>query len=155
MPGAETAIEPGAANAAAAPGSLWFSRKPGSGGAMNGRLDRTARNEALIRVVNERIEQVDKAAQEANYDRKETLFEFLCECGDGDAGEVGCEARVEMTIREYEAVRSQDDRFVLHPGHEQEAIESVAARNERFVIVDKRPSVERFVEDDPRGAPSE
>ena len=122
---------------------------------MNRRLERTARNEALIRVVNERIEQVDKAAQEANYDRKETLFEFLCECGDGDAGEVGCEARVEMTIREYEAVRSQDDRFVLHPGHEQEAIESVAARNERFVIVDKRASVERFVEDDPRGAPSE
>jgi len=60
-----------------------------------------------------------------------------------------------MTIREYEAVRSQDDRFVVHPGHEQEAIESVAARNERFVVVDKRPSVERFVEDDPRGAPSE
>jgi hypothetical protein len=78
------------------------------------------------------------------------------EAGDGDAGDdVGCEAHVEMTIREYEAVRSQDDRFVLHPGHEQEAIESVAARNERFVIVDKRPSVERFVEDDPRGAPSE
>ena len=39
--------------------------------AMNRRLDRTARNEALIRVVNERIEQVDKAAQEANYDHKE------------------------------------------------------------------------------------
>jgi hypothetical protein len=122
---------------------------------MNRRLDRTARNEALIRVVNERIEQVDKAAQEATYDHKETLFEFLCECGDGEAGDVGCEAHVEMTIREYEAVRSQDDRFVLHPGHEQEAIESVAARNERFVVVDKRPRVERFVEDDPRGAPSE
>ena len=96
---------------------------------MNGRLDRTARNEALIRVVNERIEQVDKAAQEANYDPEETLFEFLCECGNGDAGDVGCEAHVEMTIREYEVVRSQDDRFVLHPGHEQEAIESVATRN--------------------------
>jgi hypothetical protein len=123
--------------------------------AMNRRLDRAARNEALIRVVNERIEQVDKAAEEAKLDHKETLFEFLCECGDGDAGDVGCEAHVEMTIREYEAVRSQDDRFALHPGHEQEAIESVVARNKRFVVVDKKPSVERFVEDDPRGAPSE
>ena len=124
---------------------------------MNRRLDRTARNEALIREVNERIEQVDKAAEEAKLDHKETLFEFLCECGDGDgdAGEVGCEAHIEMTIREYEGVRSQDDRFALHPGHEQEAIESVAARNKRFVVVDKKPSVERFVEDDPRGAPSE
>ena len=120
---------------------------------MNRRLERTARNEALIRAVNERIEQVDKAAQEAN--PEEALFEFLCECGDGDAGDVGCEAHIELTIREYEAVRSQDDRFALHPGHEQEAIESVAARNERFVIVDKKPGVERFVEDDPRGAPSE
>ncbi len=122
---------------------------------MNRRLERIARNEALIRVVNERIEEVDKAAQEANFDREETRFEFLCECGDGDAGDVGCEVHVEMTIREYEAVRSQDDRFALYPGHEQEAIESVAARNERFVVVDKKPGVERFVEDDPRGAPSE
>jgi hypothetical protein len=122
---------------------------------MNRRLDRTARNEALMREVNERIEEVDKAAEEANYDQKEMLFQFLCECGDDSSGDVGCAARVEMTIREYEAVRAQDDRFVLHPGHEQEAIESVAARNERFVVVDKRPSVERFVADDPRGAPSE
>jgi hypothetical protein len=122
---------------------------------MNRRLDRQARNEALIREVNERIEQVDKAAEEANVDPEETLFEFLCECGAGEAGDVGCEEHVEMTIREYEAVRSQDDRFALLPGHEEEELESVAVRNERFVIVDKRPSAERFVADDPRGAPSE
>lgn len=122
---------------------------------MHPRLERQARNEALIREVNERIEAIDRAAEEANVDPEEMLFEFLCECGGGHDGDVGCEERVEMTIREYEAVRSQDDRFALHPGHEQDALESVAARNERFVIVDKRPSVERFVEDDPRGAPSE
>ena len=123
--------------------------------AMNRRLERKARNEALIREVNERIEKVDKAAEEANFDGAETLFEFHCECGDGDVGDVGCEEHVEMTIREYEAVRSQDDRFVLRPGHEQEELESVAIRNERYVVVDKRPSAERFVADDPRGAPSE
>ena len=65
---------------------------------MNRRLDRTARNEALIRAVNERIEQVDKAAEEAKLDHKETLFEFRCECGDGDAGDVGCEAHVELSL---------------------------------------------------------
>ena len=120
---------------------------------MNGRLDRQARNEALLREVNEGIEDLHEAMEEANVDQEGKLFKFLCECGKGDY--VGCEEHVEMTIREYESVRSQDDRFVLHPGHEQEAIESVAARNERFVVVDKRPSVERFVKDDPRGAPSE
>ena len=122
---------------------------------MDQRLERQARNEALVREVNERIGQVDKAAEEATVESGETLFEFLCECGVGDAGDVGCEEHVKMTIREYEAVRSQDDRFALYPGHERDALESVAARNERFVVVDKRASAERFVEDDPRGAPSE
>jgi hypothetical protein len=31
----------------------------------------------------------------------------------------------------------------------------VVARNERFVVVDKRPVAEPFVENDPRGAPSQ
>jgi hypothetical protein len=122
---------------------------------MNGRLDRQARNEAVIREVNERIEGFHNAAEEANVDREGTHFKFLCECGKGDAGDVGCAKHVEMTIREYEEVRAQDDRFALRPGHEQEALESVVARNERFVIVDKNPSAERFVANDPRGAPSE
>jgi hypothetical protein len=121
---------------------------------MNERLERKARNEALIREVNERIEQVDKAAEEANVAPEETLFEFLCECGGGDASDVGCEEQVRMTIQEYERVRSQDDRFAVYPGHEQKALEWVVARNKRFVVVDKRPIGEPFVEDDPRGAPS-
>jgi hypothetical protein len=120
--------------------------------AMNRRLERRARNEALIREVNERIEQVDKAAQEASLGPEDALFEFLCECGAGGDGDVGCEEHVEMTLQEYEKVRSQDDRFALYPGHEQEALEWVAARNERFVVVDKRRMAEPFVDDDPRGA---
>jgi hypothetical protein len=121
---------------------------------MNKRLDRKARNEALIREVNERIERLDEAAEEANVAPEETFFEFCCECGGDDASHVGCEKHLQMTIREYEKVRSQDDRFAVYPGHEQEALEWVVARNERFVVVDKRPMAEPFVEDDPRGAPS-
>jgi hypothetical protein len=122
---------------------------------MDKRLERTARNEALIREVNERIEKVDKAAEEASLAPEEAFFEFLCECGAEEAGEIGCEEHVQLTIREYEQVRSQDDRFAVYPGHEQEELEWVTARNERFVIVDKRPVAEPFVEDDPRGAPSQ
>jgi hypothetical protein len=122
---------------------------------MDKRLERTARNEALIREVNERIEKVDKAAEEASFAPEETFFEFLCECGGDDASDIGCEERLQMTIQEYEKVRSQDDRFAVYPGHEQEELEWVAARNERFVVVDKRPVAEPFVEDDPRGAPSQ
>jgi hypothetical protein len=123
--------------------------------AMDERLKRKARNEALIREVNERIETVDKAAERASLAPEGRLFEFICECGGNDAGDISCEEHVEMTIQEYEKVRSQDDRFALYPGHEREELEWVAARNERFVIVDKRPGAEPFVEDDPRGAPSQ
>jgi len=122
---------------------------------MDRRHERQARNEALIRQVNERIEDVDRAAEESSVDPGETLFEFLCECGVGGDGDVGCEEHVQMTIREYDAVRGQDDRFVLSPGHEEDALESVVIRTERYAVVDKRPEVERFVADDPRGAPSE
>ena len=120
---------------------------------MDERLERTARNEALIREVNERIEQLDKAAEEASLAPDAAFFEFLCECGRDD-GDFSCVEYVQMTIEEYEQVRSQDDRFAVYPGHEQEELEWVVARNERFAVVDKRPAAEPFVEDDPRGAPS-
>jgi hypothetical protein len=122
---------------------------------MDERLARQARNEALIREVNERIEQVDKAAEEANVGPEESVFEFFCECGGGNAGDIGCEERILMTLSEYENVRSQSDRFAVYPGHERDELEWVAARNERFVVVDKRTIAEPFVEDDPRGAPSQ
>jgi hypothetical protein len=121
---------------------------------MNERLERKARNEALIREVNERIEQVDKAAEETSIAPEKALFEFLCECGGNDSGEIGCAEHVHMTLEEYEDVRSQDDRFAVCPGHENEALESVVARSERFLVVDKRPIAEPLVEDDPRKAPS-
>ena len=116
-------------------------------------LEQQSRNEALIREVNERIAEVDKATEESNFAPDETLFEFLCECGaDRETG--ACVEHVSMTLNEYEQVRQQDDRFVVHPGHESDWLEWVAAQNERFVIVDKRAEAEPFVADDPRGAPS-
>jgi hypothetical protein len=121
---------------------------------MEKRLERQSRNEALVREVNERVAEVDKAAEENNLAPEETMFEFLCECGAGDGATGACVESVLMTIAEYEQVRSQDDRFVVYPGHETEMLESVVARTERFVIVDKRPAAEPFVADDPRGAPS-
>jgi len=104
-----------------------------------------------VREVNERIEQIDQAAARAG---DPTTVEFLCECGSGDGDDIACDAQVEMTLEEYEEVRLQDDRFVLVPGHENAAIEQVVKRTDRFIVVDKRPDAEPFVDDDPRGAPS-
>ena len=63
----------------------------------------------------------------------------------------GCEARLELTIEEFERVRVQNDRFASAPGHETHAIEQVIGRNDRFLIVDKVDAVEHFTQDDPRG----
>ena len=102
--------------------------------------------------MNERIERLDRAA-EAGLEGEHLVFEFLCECGAGERGDAGCEEQIEMTVAEYEVVRQQDDRFALLPGHETEELETVLLRTERYVIVDKKPEAESFVEDDPRGAP--
>jgi hypothetical protein len=119
---------------------------------VNSRLQRQARNESLIRQVNEQIERLDKAADPEG---RSLNFEFLCECGAGQGDDVRCEERIEMTVAEYEEVRQQDDRFALVPGHETEELEHVVRRTERYVIVDKKPEAEPLVEDDPRGAPAE
>ncbi|HYY75190.1 MAG TPA: hypothetical protein VE644_02595 [Gaiellaceae bacterium] len=114
------------------------------------RLERKARNEALLREVNEQIERIDREAESRGWASEEARFEFQCECGADDGS---CESRVELTIAEYEAVRAQDDRFVLFPGHETPGLERVVQQNERFVVVDKAAEAEPFVADDPRGAP--
>jgi hypothetical protein len=113
---------------------------------MDERLVHQARNEALFREVNERLERVDKQAQSRGWPPEDGYFEFHCECGQ-------CPEKVRLTIAEYESVRSQDDRFVLVPGHETPELESIAERTERYVIVDKHEDAEALVSDDPRGAP--
>ena len=117
---------------------------------MKRRLERQARNEGLIRDVNERIERVDRDADARGWAPEGGYFDFHCECG--RAG--GCGARVRMTIDEYEVVRLQDDRFAVAPGHEDGEIERVVVKNDRFALVDKVHEVEALVADDPRGAPS-
>jgi len=113
------------------------------------RDERRAANEAVLREVNERRAAIDRPAEDAWADSGE-LFEFVCECG--VAG--GCEGRIEMTLQEYDAIREQDDRFPVLPGHESPEIENVVERHERYVVVDKIRAFESLVEDDPRGAPS-
>jgi hypothetical protein len=39
----------------------------------------------------------------------------------------------------------------LAPGHEDEELEQIVARNDRFLIVDKIAAAEPYVADDPRG----
>ena len=107
---------------------------------MDERLERQARNEGLMRTVNDQLAAIDEQA--TSWADSEQQFEFQCECG----RDQGCEARVRMTLGEYERVRSQRDRFAVMPGHENGELERVVARGDTYLIVDKRDEVEHLVE---------
>ena len=111
------------------------------------RLTRQARNEALFREVNERIAQLGERAQAYSPDG---TVDFMCECGEDG----GCGQRVRVPVDVYERVRSQDDRFVVRPGHETPELEHAVEWADDYVVVDKVPEAEPYVADDPRGAPS-
>jgi hypothetical protein len=107
---------------------------------MEKRLERQARNEGLMRTVNDERAAIDERA--ASWADAEHQFEFQCECG----RDQGCEDFVMMTLDEYERVRSQRDRFAVVPGHENGEIERVVEQVDRFLIVDKRDEVEHLVD---------
>src|SRR5436190_12454397 len=104
---------------------------------MEGREARLASNEALLREVNGRIREVGEGLQVLPDGE---LLDFRCECG-----KPACESLVSMTASEYEHVRSDNDRFAVLPGHEEEEIERVMERTDRYLIVDKRPEAEPYV----------
>jgi hypothetical protein len=109
---------------------------------MDERERRLGLNEVLFREVNERLADVRdvSVAQGSTYD-------FICECANRD-----CDARVAVTIAEYERVRSEPTNFLIHPGHEFPEIESVVLRSERYAVVLKRggEAAELAAEHDPR-----
>ena len=107
---------------------------------MEERLERQARNEGLMRTMNDQLAAIDERA--TGWADSEQQFEFQCECGRDN----GCDGRVRMTLGEYERVRSQRDRFAVVPGHENGEIERVVARGDSYLIVDKRDEVEHLVE---------
>ena len=87
--------------------------------------DKAARNQALFREVNERIEHL---AEGADVDGN---LGFICECGNPD-----CAEHIELTHAEYAYVRADASRFALAVGHANLATESIAEQNERFLVVE-------------------
>ena len=104
---------------------------------MDARDERLAKNEALLRAVNERIHEVGERLQVLPDDE---LLEFRCECGRPE-----CDDSLSMTPAEYEHVRSDNDRFAVLPGHEEHQIERIVERTDRYLVVDKRPKAEPYV----------
>ena len=74
-----------------------------------------AENEVRFRALNERLQ--DAAG---TWQGREGQLSLVCECGDED-----CTAAIELSAREYEAVRAVETQFVLIPGHERAEVEDV------------------------------
>ncbi len=88
---------------------------------------RAARNQALFRQVNERVEAIAHG-----FEPKEPI-NFVCECSNPE-----CTRHVELTLAEYEDVRADSTHFAIYPGHDSpDDVDIVVSRSERFWVVEK------------------
>jgi hypothetical protein len=91
------------------------------------RRQRAARNQSLFREVNEQLEKLGK--------RLGSMAEpisFLCECLDP-----GCAETIRIDQDDYERVRAYPARFLVVPGHEDPAVETVVEKALRYTVVEK------------------
>jgi len=109
---------------------------------MDERERRLGLNEVLFREVNERLVDV----RDVSVARGST-YDFICECANRD-----CDARVALTMEEYEEVRRVPTHFLIHPGHEFREIEAIVLESPRYCVVEKREgdAAELASEHDPR-----
>ena len=84
---------------------------------------KAAKNQALFRDVNERIEElVGKAWHPA----------FVCECADEH-----CIETLELSLAEYESIRASPIRFPVKVGHDYPEFERVVAVSDGYAVVEK------------------
>ena len=100
-------------------------------------LERLAKNQALFREVNERINEIRPKVV--------GFVEFLCECSFAD-----CRESVALRPEEYEDVRRDATRFFIAPGHVAADVEAVVADQGRFLVVEKTIGRDYMVDTDPR-----
>lgn len=108
---------------------------------MEGKNQRRAgANESTLRDVNEGIERGQWPGEE------EEPVGFRCECG-----RLGCNLLVELSVHEYEEIRSHPRWFVIVPGHELPEAETVILARPGYLIVEKQDQAAEVAEErDPR-----
>ena len=109
------------------------------------RAARLARNQALYREVNERVEAINEA-----FDNLVPLGDWICECANPE-----CVQLLSLTHEEYEQLRADGTRFAVAPNdrHVFSEVEDVVERHERYWVVEKQGIAANVVEDaNPRSA---
>jgi len=108
---------------------------------MSSREERMAMNEAAARHINEEIEEAHQG------DPPGRRISITCECA-----LTTCDRSIEITLAEYQQVRSDPRQFAIVPEHFIGDIEAIVDENERFAVVAKRQGTPADVatEHDPR-----
>jgi hypothetical protein len=71
---------------------------------------------------------------------------FVCECG-----RLGCTELVELSVSEYQAVRSSGRRFIVLAGHVDATTERVVEERDGYVVTEKLGEAAELAEElDPR-----
>jgi hypothetical protein len=104
--------------------------------------ERLSANESVFRQINEGIERGQWPGEE------DSPISFRCECA-----RLGCNELLELSVREYEHVRSNPRRFILLPGHERLDVEIVVERHHGYLVVEKLDRAgDNAADSDPRAA---
>jgi hypothetical protein len=97
-------------------------------------------NEAVFREINEGIERGQWPGEE------DAPVSFRCECA-----RLGCNELIELTVNEYESVRTNPRRFIVVPGHEQLEVETVVESRPGYLVIEKKAQAGTAAEEtDPR-----
>src|ERR1700716_1865457 len=96
---------------------------------------RVAANEDTFRDINEGIARGQWPGEESS------PVSFRCECA-----RLGCNLLIELTLAEYEEVRSNSRRFFVAPGDELPEVESVVEPRRNYVVVEKRAEAGRIAD---------
>jgi len=106
------------------------------------REERVAKNEAVVREINEQI----KPAVESS--PRDSFMHIVCECGYEK-----CDLFIAVTKEEYERIRNDPLLFGVVGEHVILDIEQIVTENDRFTIVEKRQGTpaEVAIRTDPRG----
>jgi hypothetical protein len=88
---------------------------------------RIAANEDTFREINDGIARGQWPGEES------ASVSFRCECA-----RLGCNLLIELMLPEYQAIRAHSRRFLVAPGHELPEVETVVARRETYLVVEKR-----------------
>lgn len=101
---------------------------------ISSREERLAKNETVLRDINEHI-------REGTSDEERAIF--LCECGRDD-----CEETVSLSTVEYGDIRAHARRFFVVAGHELDEIERVVDERDQYRVTEKSGRAGDIAEED-------